>query len=106
MSCLKSTKDILHLIDTRKTVIRKWMTSFWNSKGAIIVPNRRKWSYPQAVLAFKSPDAAQAEHKDRQLVLTGVDYSKKTELSDQKKSSLRNLFLVNKDITVEMVFGQ
>ena len=47
---------------------------------------------PQAVLAFKLLDAAEVEQKDRPLVLTGVDHSKKTELFDQMKSSLRKLF--------------
>ena len=43
-------------------------------------------------MAFKLLDAAQVEQKDRQLVLTGVDYSMKTELFDQMKSSLRKFF--------------
>ena len=56
------------------------------------VPNRRKCSYPKAVLAFKPLDAAQVEQKDRQVVLTRVDYSEKTALFDQMKSSLRKFF--------------
>ena len=50
---------------------------------------KQEMELPQAVLAFKLLDPAQVEQKDRQLVLTGVDYSKKTELFDQMKSSLK-----------------
>ena len=54
---------------------------------------QKEMELPQAVLAFKLLDAAQVEQKSRQLVLTGVDCSKKTELFDQMKSSLRKFFI-------------
>ena len=66
---------------------------------------QKEMELPQAVLAFTLLDAAQEEQTDRQLVLTEEDYYEKTTSLDQMKSSLRN-FLVNKDVTVEMVFGQ
>ena len=53
---------------------------------------QKKMELPQAVLAFMFLDAAQVEQKDRQLVQTGIDYSKKTTLFDQMKSSLRKFF--------------
>ena len=44
---------------------------------------------PQAVLAFKLLKSAEISQNDRLLVLTGIDYSKKTTLFDQAKVSLK-----------------
>ena len=44
---------------------------------------------PPSVLAFKLLDASKISHKDRQLVLTAVDYTKKDQLFEQMKSALR-----------------
>ena len=49
----------------------------------------------QPVLAFKLLDASKLPHRDRQLVLTGVDYSQKDNLFDQMKASLKS-FMRNK----------
>ena len=50
---------------------------------------QRDTGLPQAVLAFKLLDASKLPHRDRQLVLTGVDYSQKDNLFDQMKASLK-----------------
>ena len=56
---------------------------------------QRDMGLPQAVLAFKLLDASKLPHRDRQLVLTGVDYSQKDNLFDQMKASLKS-FMGNK----------
>ena len=47
---------------------------------------------PQSVLAFKLLDGTLVEHKDRQLVLTAVDYSNVEALFSQIKVALKNFF--------------
>ena len=47
---------------------------------------------PQSVLAFKLLEGAGLEHKDRQLVLTGVDYSDMENLFKQMTTSLVKFF--------------
>ena len=49
---------------------------------------------PEVVLAFKQLDCTGLEHKDRQLVLTGVDYKNTGNLFNQVKMSLKK-FLEN-----------
>ena len=51
-----------------------------------------KMDLPQPVLAFKLLEYSDLEMKDRQLVLTGVDYSKATTLFAQMSSSLKKFF--------------
>lgn len=51
-----------------------------------------KMTLPESVLAFKLLDGAGLEHKDRQLVLTGVDYNNETTLFQQMSTSLRKFF--------------
>ena len=46
---------------------------------------------PEVVLAFKLLDASKIPHWDHQLVLTGIDYSKRNSLFAQMKTSLRRL---------------
>ena len=45
--------------------------------------------HPPAVLAFKLLDASKITHRDRQLVLTAVNYMEKETLFNQMKASLR-----------------
>ena len=47
---------------------------------------------PQPVLAFKLLESAQLEHKDRQLVLTAVDYKKPDKMFEQMQTSLKKFF--------------
>ena len=47
---------------------------------------------PQSVLAFKLLDGTLLEHKDRQLVLTTVDYSNVETLLSQMKVALKKFF--------------
>ena len=47
---------------------------------------------PEVVLAFKLLDCTGLEHKDRQLVLTGVDYINTGNLFNQVKMSLKKFF--------------
>ncbi len=49
-------------------------------------------SLPQAVLAFGLLDGSGLEHKDRQLVLTGVDYKEEATLFKQMSISIRKFF--------------
>ncbi len=49
-------------------------------------------SLPEAVLAFRLLDSSGLEHKDRQLVLTGVDYKQETTLFKQMAVSIRKFF--------------
>ena len=44
---------------------------------------------PQAVLAFKLLNASKLPHRDRQLVLTGADYSQKDNLFDPDESFIQ-----------------
>ena len=53
---------------------------------------QKDMNLPAGVLAFKLLDASKLPHDKRQLVLTAVDYTKKTELFDQMKSALRKFF--------------
>ena len=48
---------------------------------------------PQLVLAMQIIDAANITDKEKQIVLTAVDYLKKEQMFDQSKSALRK-FLV------------
>ena len=50
---------------------------------------QKEMGLPQAVLAFKLLDASKITHRDRQLVLTAVNYMEKETLFDQLKASLR-----------------
>ena len=47
---------------------------------------------PQSVLAFKLFDGTLLEHKDRQLVLTAVDYSNEETLFSEIKVALKKFF--------------
>ena len=47
---------------------------------------------PQPVLAFKLLECSELEMKDRQLVLTGVDYAKVDDLFKQMSTSLKKFF--------------
>ena len=47
---------------------------------------------PEVVLAFKLLDCTGLDHKDRQLVLTGVDCKNTGNLFNQIKMSLQNFF--------------
>ena len=47
---------------------------------------------PQVVLAMQIIDAANITDKEKQIVLTAVDYSKKDQMFDQSKSALRKFF--------------
>ena len=47
---------------------------------------------PQVVLAMQIIDAANMTDKEKQRVLTAVDYSKKDQMFDQSKSALRKFF--------------
>lgn len=47
---------------------------------------------PESILAFKLLDGAALDHKDRQLVLTGVSYDEKDTLFKQMSISLRKFF--------------
>ena len=47
---------------------------------------------PQSVVAFKLLDGTMLDHKDRQLVLTAVDYDKKDTLFTQMKNALKKFF--------------
>ena len=91
MGCPKSTKDMLHLIDTKDSSQKKdyFILEFERRYNGA---KQKEMELFQAVLAFRLLDASQVEQKDEQLVLTGVDYSKKTDLFDQMKSSLRKIF--------------
>ena len=51
-----------------------------------------KMDLPPPVLAFKLLEYSELEMKDRQLVLTGVDYAKATTLFEQMSSSLKKFF--------------
>ena len=51
-----------------------------------------KMELPQPVLAFKLLECSDLEMKDRQLVLTGVDYDKTTTLFKQMSTSLKKFF--------------
>ena len=51
-----------------------------------------KMDLPQPVLAFKLLECSELDMKDRQLVLTGVDYSKVDDLFKQMCSSLKKFF--------------
>ena len=53
---------------------------------------RHKMELPQSVLAFKLLDGTLLEHKDRQLVLTAVNYSDIDNLFKQMKSALKKFF--------------
>ena len=50
---------------------------------------QKEMELPDPVLGFKILDAAKLSHHDRQLVLTGVDYSKRDSLFAQMKTSLK-----------------
>lgn len=50
---------------------------------------QKEMALPTCVLAFKLLDASGLSHRDRQLVLTGVDYSNKNSMYDQMKASLK-----------------
>ena len=50
---------------------------------------QKEMALPQVVLAFKLLEASKISHRDRQLVLTGVNYEQKETLFDQMKNSLR-----------------
>ena len=47
---------------------------------------------PEVVLAMQLIDSAGLDKKDKQIVLTAVDYSKKEEMYDQMKNALRKFF--------------
>ena len=47
---------------------------------------------PDVVLAMQLLDSSALEQKDKQIVLTAVDYSKKDEMYAQMQSSLRTFF--------------
>ena len=51
--------------------------------------SQKEMNLPSSVLAFKLLDASKLPHRDRQLVLTAVDYTKKNELFEQMKTALR-----------------
>lgn len=51
-----------------------------------------KMELPEPVLAFKLLECADLEMKDRQLVLTGVDYDQKDTLFKQMRNSLKKFF--------------
>ena len=53
---------------------------------------RYKMELPQSVLAFKLLDGTLLEHKDRQLVLTAVNYSNVDTLFSQMKVALKKFF--------------
>ena len=50
---------------------------------------QKEMALPTCVLAFKLLDASGLSHRDRQLVLTGVDYSNKDSMYNQMKASLK-----------------
>ena len=50
---------------------------------------KKKAQYPEIILAMKLIDSSNLTSVDRKLVLSGMDYSKKTELFQQSKESLR-----------------
>ena len=50
---------------------------------------QKSMKLPEDVLAFKLLDACKILHRDRQLVLTGIDYSQKESFFAQMKTSLR-----------------
>lgn len=50
---------------------------------------QKEMALPDPVFGFKILDAAKLNHHDRQLVLTGVDYSKKDSIFTQMKASLK-----------------
>ena len=50
--------------------------------------SQKDMTLPPPVLAFKLLDSAKLSHHDRQLALTGVDYSQKNTLFTQMKNSL------------------
>ena len=47
---------------------------------------------PEVVLAMQLIDGAGLDKKDKQIVLTAVDYTKKTEMYEQMKNALRKFF--------------
>ena len=47
---------------------------------------------PESVLAFKLLDGACLQHKDRQLVLTGVNYAEVANMFKQMKTALKKFF--------------
>ena len=47
---------------------------------------------PEVVLAMQLLDSTGLDKKEKQIVLTAVDYSKKTEMYDQMKQALRKFF--------------
>ncbi|PIK50177.1 hypothetical protein BSL78_12928 [Apostichopus japonicus] len=51
-----------------------------------------KMELPKPVLAFKLLESAQLEHKDRQLVLTAVDYKEPDKMFEQMQNSLKKFF--------------
>lgn len=51
-----------------------------------------KMDLPQPVLAFKLLECSELDMKDRQLVLTGVDYAKVDDLFKQMSTSLKKFF--------------
>ena len=57
-----------------------------------MLKQRYKMELPQSVLAFKLFDGTLLEHKDRQLVLTAVDYSNEETLFSEIKVALKKFF--------------
>ena len=60
---------------------------------------------PQAVSAFKLLDASKITHRDRQLVITAVNYMEEETLFDQMKASLRCQMIQERGIKLEIKAG-
>lgn len=53
---------------------------------------QKKLKLPESILAFKLLESSNLEFKDRQLVLTGVNYENKDTLFEQMKSAMKKFF--------------
>ncbi|PIK48554.1 hypothetical protein BSL78_14579 [Apostichopus japonicus] len=68
------------------------MEEFLNEYEKKVKELKKGVTLPEVVLAMQLIDGAGLDKKEKQIVLTAVDYSKKEEMYDQMKQALRKFF--------------
>lgn len=87
------TNVIWTLIDLVKKLNRKRKNLFrvWEALSSNKIKGNGATT---CVLAFKLQDASDLPHRDRQLLLTGVDDTTKNTMYDQMKTSLKSSMVI------------
>ena len=90
---LSEAYEVYTEFDRFKRSMVKTMEEYVNEYEKLYNKTKKfKMELPQPVLAFKLLEGSELEMKDRQLVLTGVDYTKIDTLSKQMSTSLKKFF--------------